>query len=172
MRAARIANGTALTTRFTFYSRVHDLLSGSPIHVLSTNDEANEDADRHAPGRDRQPRAAFQDRRGCPAVEGALKLNPIDVQALLFIADHPGCTASVVGQHLGVVATTTSALLDRLVRYGLVLRERVESNRRIVHLSLRAAGQERVKRLIETANAHCRAMLEVLAPEERAPPER
>jgi DNA-binding MarR family transcriptional regulator len=103
-----------------------------------------------------------------PAVEGALKLNPIDVQALLFIADHPGCTASVVGQHLGVVATTTSALLDRLVRYGLVLRERAESNRRIVHLSLRAAGQERVKRLIETANAHCRAMLEVLAPEERA----
>jgi DNA-binding MarR family transcriptional regulator len=103
-----------------------------------------------------------------PAVEGALKLNPIDVQALLFIADHPGCTASVVAQHLGVVATTTSALLDRLVRHGLVLRERVDSNRRIVRLSLRAAGQERVKRLIETANAHCRAMLEVLAPEERA----
>jgi len=31
-----------------------------------------------------------------PAVEGALKLNPIDVQALLFIADHPGCTSCLI----------------------------------------------------------------------------
>lgn len=101
------------------------------------------------------------------AAEGDLKLNPIDIQALLFIADHPGCTANAVGQHLGVVPTTTSALLDRLVRQGLILRERVESNRRIVHLSLPEAGHERVKRIIETSNAHCRAMLEALKPDER-----
>jgi DNA-binding MarR family transcriptional regulator len=103
-----------------------------------------------------------------PASEGDLKLNPIDIQALLFIADHPGCAARAVGQHLGVVPTTTSALLDRLVRRGLVLRERVESNRRIVHLSLPEAGHERVKRIIETSNAHCRAMLKALEPEERS----
>ena len=100
--------------------------------------------------------------------EGNRRLNPIDIQALLVIADHPGCTANAVGQHLGVVPTTTSALLDRLVRQGLVLRERVEKNRRIVHLSLPEAGRDRVKRIIETSNAHCRAMLEALEPEERA----
>ena len=102
-----------------------------------------------------------------PAAEGGLKLNPIDIQALFFIADHAGCTARAVGQHLGVVATTTSAVLDRLVRHGLVLRERVESNRRIVRLSLPEAGHQRAKRIIETSNAHCRAMLEALAPDER-----
>jgi DNA-binding MarR family transcriptional regulator len=102
-----------------------------------------------------------------PAAKGDLKLNPIDIQAMVFIADHPGRTARAVGQHLGVVPTTTSALLDRLVRHGLVLRERVESNRRIVRLSLQEAGYQRVKRIIETSNAHCRAMLEALEPDER-----
>ncbi len=103
-----------------------------------------------------------------PVAKDGLKLNPIDMQALLFIADHPGCTATAVGQHLGVVPTTTSAVLDRLARHGLVLRKRVETNRRIVHLSLPEAGHDRVKRIIETSNAYCRAMLEALEPEERA----
>ena len=109
----------------------------------------------------------FKIAEAAPATKGDLKLNPIDIQAMLFIADHPGCTARAVGQHLGVVPTTTSALLDRLVRHALVLRERVESNRRIVRLSLQVAGCQRVKRFIETSNAHCRAMLEVLEPDER-----
>jgi DNA-binding MarR family transcriptional regulator len=43
-------------------------------------------------------------------------------------------------------------MLDRLVRHGLVLGERVESNRRIVHLSLLEVGHECVKR-IETSQA-------------------
>jgi hypothetical protein len=34
------------------------------------------------------------------ADERGHKLNPIDIQVLLFIADHPGCTARAVGQHL------------------------------------------------------------------------
>ena len=104
---------------------------------------------------------------GSAAEDDDLRLNPSDIQALLFIADHPGCTARAVGQHLGVVPTTTSALLDRLVRRGLVLRERVENNRRVVRLNLLQAGRERVRRIIETSNAHCRAMLEALKPDER-----
>ncbi|TDP47806.1 MarR family winged helix-turn-helix transcriptional regulator [Zavarzinia compransoris] len=96
------------------------------------------------------------------------RLNPIDVQALQFIAARPGCTATAVGQHLGVVATTTSALVDRLVRQGLATRQRVESNRRIVRLDLSAAGKARVEAIVETQNDHCRLMLSSLESQERA----
>lgn len=95
------------------------------------------------------------------------RLNPIDVQALQFIAAVPGCHAAAVGQHLGVVATTTSALVDRLVRQGLVTRQRVESNRRIVVLDLSPEGKAQVEAFVATQNEHCRLMLSALDGPER-----
>jgi DNA-binding MarR family transcriptional regulator len=96
------------------------------------------------------------------------KLNPIDLQAMLFIADHPNCTASEVSQHLGVVATTMSAVTDRLVRHGLIRRKRVSSNRRIVSLALSKEGLRRIDAAVQAQNDHCHAMLSALEPDERA----
>lgn len=95
------------------------------------------------------------------------KLNPIDLQAMFFIADHPNCTASEVSQHLGVAATTMSAVADRLVQHGLITRERVSSNRRIVSLALSGEGLRRVDAAVQTQSDHCRAMLSALEPDER-----
>lgn len=96
------------------------------------------------------------------------KLNPIDLQALFFVADHPRCTASEVAQHLGVVATTMSAVIDRLVRHDLLMRARVSSNRRIVSLTLTEQGRRQVDAAIEAQNEHSRAMLSALDEQERA----
>lgn len=100
--------------------------------------------------------------------KSAIRLNPIDMQALLFVGENPAATATALGQHLGVVPTTTSALVDRLVRQGLLFRERVESNRRVIHLSLSKKGEDVARGIVDVQNAHCRTMLEALNPDERA----
>jgi DNA-binding MarR family transcriptional regulator len=101
------------------------------------------------------------------AGDDALKLNPIDLQAMFFVAEHPNCTATEVSQYLGVAATTMSAVADRLVRQGLITRERVSSNRRIVSLALSEEGLRRVDTAVQTQNDHCRAMLSALESDER-----
>lgn len=99
--------------------------------------------------------------------QGEPKLNAIDVEALFFVSSHPGCSASEVARHLSVVATTMSAVADRLVRKGLLTRARVSSNRRIVSLALTELGQQQVAETLGERNAHSRAMLKALTPEER-----
>jgi DNA-binding MarR family transcriptional regulator len=75
-----------------------------------------------------------------PAARAAEKLNPSDRAALLFIGDHASCIIKDAGDYLGLTATTTSSLMERLVRKGLVTRSRTEDNRRIARLALTAAG--------------------------------
>ena len=95
------------------------------------------------------------------------KLNPPDMQALLFVAQNPDCISSDVGGFLGVVPTTTSALVDRLVRQGLLSRARTEANRRVVLLRLTGPGEAVVRQIIAQQNDHCRIMLEALSETER-----
>lgn len=98
---------------------------------------------------------------------GMPKLNPPDIQALLFVARNPDCIAADVSAFLGVVPTTTSALVDRLVRQGLLLRARTEANRRVVLLQLTEMGEEVVRQIIAQQDDHCRIMLEALSETER-----
>jgi DNA-binding MarR family transcriptional regulator len=97
---------------------------------------------------------------------GKLKLAPSDVQALLFVAGNPGAMSGTLAQSLGVVPTTATSIVDRLVRRGLVRRERPETNRRAVALTLTPAGRDAAARLAEEERAASRAMLDALAPEE------
>ena len=69
------------------------------------------------------------------------KLNPSDVQTLLFIGAHDLCTGTDIAGFLRVVPTTASAIIERLVKRGLVVRNRTEANRRIVQLSLTGDGR-------------------------------
>jgi DNA-binding MarR family transcriptional regulator len=95
------------------------------------------------------------------------KLNPPDMQALLFVARNPECIAADVSAFLGVVPTTTSALVDRLVRQDLMLRTRTEANRRVVLLRLTEMGEEVVRQIVAQQDDHCRIMLEALSETER-----
>ena len=95
------------------------------------------------------------------------KLNPPDMQALLFVSRHADCIATDVGAFLGVVPTTTSALVDRLVRHGLLLRTRTDTNRRVVLLRLTGVGETVVQLILAKQNEHCRIMLLALSEVER-----
>lgn len=100
---------------------------------------------------------------------GMPKVGPSDMQALIFLQRNPGCISADLSAFLGVVPTTTSALVDRLVRLGLVNRARTESNRRVVLLGLTDAGEDVTNRIIAEQNEHCRIMLSALSDGEREP---
>lgn len=74
-------------------------------------------------------------------------------RALALIERVPGTSLSDVAEHLGVTRPTASALVDRLVRRGLVGRVQHPQERRRVALSLTRAGRA----LLERARAHTRA---------------
>lgn len=95
-------------------------------------------------------------------------LNALDVQALLFINENPGCKLGDVARHLQVALTTMSSSTDRLVRRDMIERQRPETNRRSVALTLTQTGRDTVTGYMEGYQDACSAMLEPLDPAERA----
>jgi DNA-binding MarR family transcriptional regulator len=91
-------------------------------------------------------------------------LNPLDIQALLFIDEHPECNLGDVARHLQVALTTMSSSADRLVRRDMIERQRPEANRRSVALSITNNGHQAVAGYIDGYRASCKAMLQALDP--------
>lgn len=98
---------------------------------------------------------------------GRKHLNPPDMQTLLFVGARTTCIANDVAEHLRVAATTASSIIDRLVRRGLLLRERTEENRRVVQLRLTKEGQKLQSQVLNYQLANCRAMLGALKASEQ-----
>ena len=95
-------------------------------------------------------------------------LNALDVQALLFINENPGCSLGEVARYLQVALTTMSSVADRLVRRDMILRQRLEENRRSLALSLAPKGVGAVAIYVEGYMNSCGAMLEPLDGPEQA----
>lgn len=53
-----------------------------------------------------------------------------------FIYAHPGCTATQISEIIGVTKATVSSTVSRLERKGMVIRERSDSDGRVLHLRL------------------------------------
>ncbi|RTL94255.1 MarR family transcriptional regulator [Ancylobacter aquaticus] len=94
-------------------------------------------------------------------------LNELDKQALLYVAEHPGCGPSDVARFLGVANTTISSATDRLAKQGLLERHRAEGDRRAVALTLTEAGDARAKAYVAAHRDLYRRMLGPLSPSER-----
>lgn len=94
-------------------------------------------------------------------------LNALDIQALLFIGEHPECSLGEVARHLQVALTTMSSSADRLVRRKMIERERPKANRRSVSLTLTPNGVAAVSGYMDGYRASCRAMLEALDSDDR-----
>lgn len=104
---------------------------------------------------------------GIQSTYGEMKLPPSDMQTLRYVAHDPGCASGTVAHFLGVVPTTMTSIVDRLVKRGLMVRERPDGDRRTVALRLSEEG-ERIFRQLETEElAAGERMLEVLEPGER-----
>jgi DNA-binding MarR family transcriptional regulator len=115
--------------------------------------------------------AAFDDftRRHKLADAGGAErpLNELDKQVLLFTGDNPGCGPSDVARFLAVPNTTISSATDRLVKRGLLDRDRIEKDRRAISLRLSENGEETAVALRQVHQDLYRMMLQRLSPAER-----
>ena len=73
-------------------------------------------------------------------------------RVLAFLSGAPGASLSEVADFVGVAGGTASAMVDRLVRRGLVAREEHPEERRRVMLELTSDGTD----VLERARAHTR----------------
>ena len=96
-----------------------------------------------------------------------LSFVPADIQTLRYIARNAGCKLTDLAQYLGVVPTTASSIVDRLVDRGFVVRERLETNRRAIALQLTDEGKVVQSRLETEERATMKTMLEALPEKDR-----
>ncbi|WP_309232828.1 MarR family transcriptional regulator [Blastococcus sp. TML/C7B] len=84
-------------------------------------------------------------------------------EALRRIADAPGERASMgeVAEALGLSRPGVTSTVSRLVADGLVRRERVDADRRVLHARLTDAGRRRVA---EAAITHDELVAQLLTP--------
>jgi DNA-binding MarR family transcriptional regulator len=94
-------------------------------------------------------------------------LNELDKQVLLFTGDNPGCGPSDVARFLAVPNTTISSATDRLVKRGLLDRDRIETDRRAIALRLSKDGEDTAVALRQVHQDLYRMMLQRLSPIER-----
>lgn len=97
-----------------------------------------------------------------------LSFLPVDIQTLRFVAQNPDCRLADLASYLGVVPTTASSVVDRLVDRGFVARHRPETDRRSIALSLTDQGKDAFARLEAEERATMKLMLEALPENERA----
>ena len=113
-------------------------------------------------------RAFLVNERAFPSAEGRMAFNPQVFQALFEIDASPGIRALDLGRRLGLVPTTASSLIARLVRGGLVEKRASRSDGRAVALFLTAKGAELRAAIDRQDRANMALMLSGLTPGERA----
>ncbi|MEG3152919.1 MarR family transcriptional regulator [Sphingomonas sp. ZT3P38] len=101
------------------------------------------------------------------AIGAEKQLNELDKQTLLYVAGHPACGPSDIARFLAVPNTTISSATDRLVKRGLLNRDRVEGDRRAVALRLSRAGETYASAQVQAHRDISRRMLEPLSAVER-----
>lgn len=70
---------------------------------------------------------------------------------LLHLSRHDGCTHCELAQHMGIEAATLVKQVDHMEKEGLLKRCSSETDRRVKHLRLSAAGKKAVARIRSSA---------------------
>ncbi len=89
------------------------------------------------------------------------------LRVLLVLRHRQPMSVSALSATVRTSLGSGSALVDRLVRLGLVCRREDPGDRRIVLLELDEAGKALLDRLVARRRAHMRATLERLSPADR-----
>jgi MarR family transcriptional regulator for hemolysin len=71
---------------------------------------------------------------------------------LLHLSRHDGCTHCELAQHMGIEAATLVKQVDHMELEGLLKRCTSETDRRVKHLQLSAAGKKAVERIRSNAS--------------------
>jgi len=89
------------------------------------------------------------------------------LRALGLVHRRPGASLTDVAAHLGVTPATTSVLVDRLVRRGLLRRDTHPEERRRISLSLTPAGDRHLRAARTATRQRLAEVLEALPASDR-----
>lgn len=78
--------------------------------------------------------------RTSPEHQHVIKFNPLDFHTLGLLRQAPGTRATAVADALGVVPTTASSVIARLVKRGYIARTQSRKDRRAYELTLTDEG--------------------------------
>lgn len=137
------------------------------------NETTSEERSRRAPGQGVGQTAFLLAQIGAYGAERFserirdLELTPPLAGLLRAIAAEPGRSQQTLAAQLGTPATRLVTLVDSLEQRGLVERRRNARDRRVYALHLTEAGQELLRQLGRTANAHGHDLLADLDDAER-----
>ncbi|MHB9026756.1 MAG: MarR family winged helix-turn-helix transcriptional regulator [Armatimonadota bacterium] len=95
------------------------------------------------------------------------ELTPSQLEALTFIRRHGGCSAKALSEGLHISIPSSTRLVDRMVRKGLVDRRESGVDRRLVHLTVTPAGERALRQVHEARLVRLRKAMETLPPAER-----
>jgi DNA-binding MarR family transcriptional regulator len=84
------------------------------------------------------------------------------------VAENPGIGLRALAELEGIATPTVSGLIDRLQRAGLVTRERSQTDRRRIGLTITPAGSERIVAVRARRTVWLAERLEHLQPAQRA----
>jgi len=88
-------------------------------------------------------------------------------RTLIFLQRHPDTTVSEVAEHLGLALSTTSKLIDGLVKRAYITRVTSTEDRRRAHLALTAHGESALEETRAEARARMAERLSSLTTEEQ-----
>lgn len=67
-------------------------------------------------------------------------ITPVQIMVLRVLSENAGISQTELSERIYLGASTTSGIVDRMEKAGLVARERLEEDRRAVRLTLTEAG--------------------------------
>ncbi|WP_238364333.1 MarR family winged helix-turn-helix transcriptional regulator [Mesobacterium pallidum] len=98
----------------------------------------------------------------------AAGLTAVQFRALQIVAETGSATAKAIATRMGVTQATVTALIDRLVRQGMVERQPSQTDRRQVNIVPTAAGQRTVEEAPDALQQRYVRKFEALADWEQA----
>jgi DNA-binding MarR family transcriptional regulator len=108
---------------------------------------------------DRRRRAMVKDMHACGQ-------SPAQLHVLGLLNEMGPSTVSHIAMQLGVTPPSASAIVDRMVDGGLVDRQRSEEDRRVVTVSLAAAGRDALQASVGGRRGMLERVLSQLSDEE------
>ena len=104
--------------------------------------------------------------RSLAVVEGEVTVTQF--RSLVVLAGHGPMKQASLAEHLGVNASTTQRMVDRLEGAGLAERRANPASRREILLSLTSAGRAVVDRVTESRRRELQTIVRRMPPEQRA----
>lgn len=100
-------------------------------------------------------------------IELDLKFSKSELFSMLFLDKRKEITMTELVEYINTPMSTATGIVDRLVKYGYIKRERSETDRRIVVLRLTEEGALLIKRLKDMIYGYFNMIVEDLTEEEK-----